>query len=871
MVKNSKLYKKAFSPLTITMTHKKYTLGLIVAFIFLLLLQFTSAVEFSAYSTVQKIIGDSCTETQGKIIVINQEPVSQIFSISLENEDSFTYGLSREKVAILGGQSESIDLFINIPCHLNGTYDFNVIIESDTTIKTIPLVLEAKRISNVIIHNVQVQEKIKPCQVFSMSFDVYNSGSFPEKYEFSITPYSKNIGLSETSTYIMPKESKTIYAGGLLDCSIYGPVILNIRARSMNLDFTSHGNIELNVTQDYPFDLSLSTTNVCNNNVENQTLTVTNEALFNNTFNIKTNLNWVKPLTDAVIVGPESSSIINLIANPKYIENKDYELKITITSELGNIIKEIERKITVNNCYNQELFIEKEKLTLDCYQNEFEFEIKNTGEEDSLFFIESTNDNVLFDQNVLELDSEETDTVKASLLSSCLEDASDTIEIISKINNRSDLTEKLDLEVETISLLNANFIEFRVKDIKTNYAKSTKKILIQNKGIYENEYRLTLIAPDFVTLDKNSVKLKPEQVKELEFNIQPDNNTASGKYKVTIHGTLDNVNITFSESFVLNIQKEFMIDKWIHKLKLFWLYNYWIIFTLILVAIALLVLIKISLSLKQNNPLFAKLIGLILVILLVTLVVYSTILLVNSNSSTPPVNNTEDSFQTAPENEIIYTGKPLEITHLISNNYEQSIQYLIMFKVDEEINFTKTVTLSSGENLTVEIPFSTTEKFEKKNIQINTLYQVEDNLFNEKEDYVMIYQMNTWDKIKNAFSGDNNKKEVAQEEADTLKNDENETVSDLTNENAEDTSTEKNSFLLKYFPYIFVGTIGLLVLLIIFEMRKTSSKMIDKNHQLYKEMLEKEVESNPKSKKSVKNSKNKKPTKKKTPKKSISK
>lgn len=93
-----------------------------------------------------------------------------------------------------------------------------------------------------------------------------------------------------------------------------------------------------------------------------------------------------------------------------------------------------------------------------------------------------------------------------------------------------------------------------VKTIRTDYVDSTAELTIENKGDRTTTYTLLIEGIDWAQLTPETVTLKAGEIKTIQLQLSPEEDTPQGKHKLTFNAIVDETGIQYSKEITVNLK-----------------------------------------------------------------------------------------------------------------------------------------------------------------------------------------------------------------------------------------------------------------------------------------------------------------------------
>jgi hypothetical protein len=287
-------------------------------------------------------IGDT---TRDAVSITNTGDYASTYQINT-NLDEAQPG--QQSTRLQPGQQTTIPIFIQQPFSANPSQQEYTVDITDSYNKTqrIQRTLTTNRCQSLQAELYrQTPQTINPCQPINYKIRLENPAPFSETY--TITANDRGI----RRLTLDPGAEQTLNTTVQYACSTYGNVTTDFRITADNNDVQTHLPDDLTIRQNYPYTVSEATLKpnqpTCTDETLRATYTITNNAPFNNTYTVATDL---QTNTDQVTLEPDESTTIT--ASTTSTTPTTINEPITFTSERGDITKTRTVNTSFTDCYN---------------------------------------------------------------------------------------------------------------------------------------------------------------------------------------------------------------------------------------------------------------------------------------------------------------------------------------------------------------------------------------------------------------------------------------------------------------------------------------------------------------------------------------
>ncbi|MFC1691558.1 hypothetical protein ACFL0W_05255 [Nanoarchaeota archaeon] len=550
--------------------------------------------DFNVYAQSEVLSGCACGVINNPITIENTGTVTSTYGLFQEGAASKWSILTKKELILKNGDKEGVGSFINVPCSARGEYDIK------TTIQTLfDNVLEINQ--NIIINqctNIQVipvtnSLQSAPCKPLTYEFSITNTGTFIESYRISLEPkneYNKYVTLSDNIVLLQPGESKSVFAYVNLPCDVYGQhgFEFYVEAESNALEAIVPFVVDILPEYDYEIHLEERYDGICQNTENTIQFKVSNEDEIANEYELSIieAPKFVELLNESVALWGNQDGVLSLNVSTVDVEEGEYEVSIKSLSVRGDINKTITTTLSVENCYDisVELDVEEDNI-LTCETKTFTANVTNKGTrggdigivligpEWAGIVIPNAKTIATNQNNTTSEDAEEQDEVdqiefgKSMFLNGgqqkdleitvgnpCDEFDDYEIGIVVGLVSYPDVEAEDYLELEVIDMVKGYDSVIKAPNkIKTDYNGTVETITIQNNGIRDIEYDLTVAGSPIGQLNQTTITIPQKQERDVSLIITPAQNLEEGEYAISIDAEPEKSGILFTKEIVVSV------------------------------------------------------------------------------------------------------------------------------------------------------------------------------------------------------------------------------------------------------------------------------------------------------------------------------
>ncbi|PLW80779.1 hypothetical protein C0585_00740 [Candidatus Woesearchaeota archaeon] len=497
----------------------------------------------SLYSTISTC---SCAVKEDRITIFNAGKIPNTYQI-YTNLEYVT--LTENIVRLQPQEAKEILLLINTPCE-EFDEELEIYVKSGTGDEKI---LTQRIISDFCtsfaISKEDNSTNYEPCELQIHEFTIFNTADFKDTYWLDVDKFEEDITFSENPITVSPYKNKTVYLYFKPDCSLYGNKEIILTAESEKTPLESTVNFFSSIERNYPYIItSPDTIAQCDNSYDEYVIEIYNTANLNNAYKIEIEgPKWATLSTEEIQIDAHSMANITINLDPSIDvedETENEEIKVTITSDLGNLEIEKTIPVTVDDCYSFKIWPQEASSIKTCSDDKsIYFEVENTGTKINQYHIWLDYDKEDDEENNFTLDNE-----YVTVLPGQKESINIDLDLVDE-NSR----EKIKIYANTFSDYYTESVTQKLKiepltkcyeidsNLKSRYTfKRNQSIInftVTNEGFKKADYELSNNLY-WVELNDEFVILNPGESKDLYFTVISNDFVPDGTYEENL-----NVNI----------------------------------------------------------------------------------------------------------------------------------------------------------------------------------------------------------------------------------------------------------------------------------------------------------------------------------------
>ena len=500
------------------------------------------------------------------------------FSVNLEG-DAAKWAIVVPQGFVLNNEAKLLYTYITPRFNTDpGIYNLDLVVRNENEVKEVNYKVNIPDCHNLVITGTPSKE-ICGCNSDTYSFTVSNNGIYQETYQLEVNGKAAPwVSLNQNELSLAPGQTKEISAILNAPCSSdFGENDFTVTVRSLtsNAVASFDSNVIVNSCFDFEAKLDKEFVNMCEHSSETVQVNINNLAQLDNEFELSmTGPAWANLELSKLSLSSQDSGVVNLLLTPDYQVEGDFDVNINVKSSQSKISTDIKTKVSVRKCNDVSFELLQRQDTL-CVgsSREYEASVKNIGEFEKEFRIESTEPWIGIDPVILTLGAGESRNVRLNFnpgenITTKAYDISFRATALDSSKVSSEDAFNLDL----ISREQCFKPELIVKDLEVNAdLNAVTPIIIRNLGAQTSTYEIGLSgnANSFSQLNPSTITIEPGKTETIYLYVAPPYDTQQGNYKaeVTLRlkegDVLDSkvINIKVNEAKQITIQTKNILGK----------------------------------------------------------------------------------------------------------------------------------------------------------------------------------------------------------------------------------------------------------------------------------------------------------------------
>lgn len=490
---------------------------------------------------------------------------SASFSLAQEG-DAARFSISVPTGFILSaGGSKTLFSYITPPSTTSpGTYRLKLLVNSASASASAEYNIVVEDCRAVSLSFETSSKSTCPGEVTSYKAILRNIGRFTEDYSLSVDGQARGFTtLSDTSVRLLPGQEKDVYAfvnppfdkGGVYD--------FTISARPASASGVTSAQARINVLPcyNYAFTSERSSYELCEAERISIPLALENKGTVANTYKMSASGPSFASLDRGLIsLAQGQTAIVELLLSPQFGTEGKFPVNVNIEGTLGKEKKVLPVDVNVRKCYDAQLDIAPETITLcNTFSSRQNVLIKNNGEFNNKFTLSVSGAGFAsLDREVADLPPGESVVATLALAPDEKTPAGNYDIVVRATDPVSKISSSDTLKVTTITreqcFLPGISLSQKVVEIPKDSAAAIS-FTVENRGREPAEYVLALSgnALQFTQINPSLVKVSPGESESVFLHIAPTLATAEGAYRITVTARLKESQVYASETIDIKV------------------------------------------------------------------------------------------------------------------------------------------------------------------------------------------------------------------------------------------------------------------------------------------------------------------------------
>lgn len=533
---------------------------IIILFILLMLLlpnidaEFTSTTEGDGKTVCQGTTGVFTIFVEGSgNININKEGTASSFTTIVPS--GLILNVNKKPVFIYVTPSSKVQ---------PGAYTLNLKVNDGSLEKVLPLKVNVKDCTTFEISGI-TEKEVCGCESQQSEFEIKNTGIYQETYSLSIKGEAKEfVELNKNEIKLDPGKSAKVIAIVKAPCNTFGVkgFSLNIESKTSNSIATIDNSIKINNCFDYNAVASTELVEMCERTKEEVQLTIENTADKSNMYKISVvGPAWANLEKKEIAVNAKDSETTALVLTPDYKVEGSFDIELKLEDANGKIRKDKIIKANIKKCHDASLDIANPVETVcQTIQREVPVFLKNTGEFDKIFGLDSDTEWASVSEKRISIDSSDEKEVALKLAPN--EEVKPgkytiTLKLSSLDNSNIEKEDAIEINVITVNDCYQPSVESEsVVDVAAD-STTTSALTITNNGVEKADYELSITgtASSFVQLNPSIITIEPKKSEIIQLYIAPTVRVEKGEYKIKLTIKEKGSNVLEEKDMTVNVKE----------------------------------------------------------------------------------------------------------------------------------------------------------------------------------------------------------------------------------------------------------------------------------------------------------------------------
>lgn len=517
---------------------------------FLYLSNFASA-SFGIYSEDDSLKVCQCSTFTDEIKLKNTGSQATVYDLS-SNLDFVEVNPS--DFTLLSGEIKDVNLIIKAPCKkLEKEIEISVS-SSRGDDSSFSKRLITGKCQNLKTELYVSDTEIKPCESVDYNIVIYNTGLFKENY--SVTSNKEDyIQYSKKSVEIDSKESETINAELTLPCDLYGDenILFTIKAENNKLE--SVNSHKLLIEKAYDYQLRFNSKNTfCEEDESKISIEIMNLANLDNNYTVEL-INapkFIKVPDEEVSVDANKRGSFDIVLEPEEgAALGDHEFTLKITSKYGEISKESNVSVTLNDCYKIRVEFTDETEEMCSEDKLLSFKVMNEGLEKETVALSATPDWVRPATKSVTLNPGSEKELSV-IVEPENKDGTYELTVQAQLTSGLVVSDSKEMKVFSQETCHLADIDKTIYSIRRDSDEGIIPIKITNLGRFEEKYELELESGDWLELAQTTVELAIGETKTVEIISSPTEEIPFGEYELVL--TIKTDDASYEKEIILELK-----------------------------------------------------------------------------------------------------------------------------------------------------------------------------------------------------------------------------------------------------------------------------------------------------------------------------
>ena len=384
---------------------------IIILSIFLVLLTTVSVIgteDFSAVSDSMVVSMCSCSVYEDVIRIKNTGSETSVYSIEGEGNAKNWATFYPDFLVLAPGEEADVNSYIQLECGATGNFDVGTLISTEKGLK--------KRLVQKISLNkcLNLEMELKsfdntgcPCSLMYYEFEVKNTGSFYEIYNFGVEEAFKDwVTLTSNRLGLAPGQENPFSMYINSPCEISGQQVVSLGVGMENSQLKATYPLKINVLGScFNYSMGLgkpvlleenkevgfrsygsSAYELCENEKPVMVpVLIKNEIGEQNKYSFELEgKKWARLDKKELLLNGSQEGIVGVVIETEGVKNDDYNLTLNVKSLKGGVEKKGEFSVRLDNCYKP-FIVSGKRVKINYSRIETPIVIKNEGSKEAAY------------------------------------------------------------------------------------------------------------------------------------------------------------------------------------------------------------------------------------------------------------------------------------------------------------------------------------------------------------------------------------------------------------------------------------------------------------------------------------------------------
>jgi uncharacterized membrane protein len=516
-----------------------------------------------------------CTNGETSFTVSNTGAIVSNFHISTEGEASNWVTILEDEFLLQPGEEKTVTMMVNVPC--SGKINNELLTHIFTELKTATTIkqnIKLKTCTNAEITTSTPKIINCPAATSTYAFTIKNAGDYFDTFDLSMEPFPENAILSDGLLFLEPGEQQMVYAFVTMPPEFLDVQEFTFKARGRNSKVVSSLVVELQTKKCYNYTVDIpEALTVCQETITEETFKINADIEMSNAYEVQ--------LSGAEFVTLEqNASKLSLIFDTNNIELGSYLITTKIKNKIGSIEKEFTTNVTVEDCYSLNINALDAYKIVACEENLLTLDVKNKGSKDGEYTFNTEGPWWVESQPYLQIDSKEIKQLKLFFNAPCEKAWSGVILNAESMDSNYETEKQISLKLESAD--KAYELDLDSKNKYISFYPNKANITVTHEGFKAANYKIDLLAPNWITLDQDAIYLKPGETKTINLTIDTPSELEFSKYDTTLTFKPKNSDAEYKTNFKVSVTN----DPW-------WAQWCWLVILIIALIVAAIIIFLI--------------------------------------------------------------------------------------------------------------------------------------------------------------------------------------------------------------------------------------------------------------------------------------